>query len=144
MHVRMVVIFNFSHVIGEKKSDRLYRRRQTVTALDQDFIGSSIALFAAPSSEAVDVIGKIEVGEGLPHPMMNGEWIKTEAQNPAYMLYEGRSLDNALNYADSCNFNLVHIGDIFKSWGHFDLHTLVFRREQSKLKLYRQGESSWH
>ena len=52
-------------------------RKQTVTALDKDFIGSAIALFAAPSSEAIDVIGKIEVGEGLPHPMINGEWIKS-------------------------------------------------------------------
>ncbi|MCM0711096.1 MULTISPECIES: hypothetical protein [Parabacteroides] len=112
-------------------------RRQTVTALDQDFIGSSIALFAAPSSEAVDVIGKIEVGEGLPHPMMNGEWIKKrKLQNPAYMLYEGRSLDNALNYADSCNFNLVHIGDIFKSWGHFDLHTSRFPEGAEQIKAF--------
>lgn len=112
-------------------------RRQTVTALDQDFIGSSIALFAVPSSEAIDVIGEIEVEEGLPHPMINGEWIKKrENQNPAYMLYEGNSLDNALNYADSCNFTLVHIGDIFKSWGHFDLHTSRFSEGAKQIKAF--------
>ena len=112
-------------------------RKQTVTALDKDFIGSAIALFAAPSSEAIDVIGKIEVGEGLPHPMMNGEWIKKrKLQNPAYMLYEGRSLDYALDYADSCNFNLVHIGDIFKSWGHFDLHTSRFPEGAEQIKAF--------
>ena len=114
-------------------------RKQTVTALDKDFIGSAIALFAAPSSEAIDVIGKIEVGEGLPHPMINGEWIKKRKnQNPAYMLYEGNSLDNALDYADSCNFNLVHIGDIFQSWGHFDLHTSRFPEGAKQIKAFTE------
>lgn len=112
-------------------------RKQTVTAYDQDFIGSAIALFAAPSSKAVEVIGQIELQEGLPHPQIDGEWIKTRAhQNPAYMLYEGSSLDNALNYADSCNFKLVHIGDIFKSWGHFDLQTSRFPKGAEQIKAF--------
>lgn len=112
-------------------------RRQTVTALDQDFIGSSIALFAAPSSKTLDVVGNIEINEGLPHPMINGEWIKKRNNaNPAYMLYEGSSLDNALDYADSCDFKLVHIGDIFKSWGHFDLHTSRFPEGAKQIKAF--------
>lgn len=102
-------------------------RKQFVSAWNQDYIGTSIALFATPKVDVVDVIGKIEVAEGLPHPEVNGVWIKRlKHQNPAYMLYEGNSLDNALDYADSCNFDLIHIGDIFKSWGHFDLHTSRF------------------
>lgn len=115
----------------------LYGRKQTVTATDQDYIGSAIALFAAPSSKAVEVIGNIEQGEGLPHPIMDGEWIKTHTlANPAYMLYEGGSLDNALNYADSCGFHLIHIGDIFKSWGHFDLHTGRFPNGAEEIKAF--------
>ena len=112
-------------------------RRQTVTAYESDYIGSAIALFASPSAKALEVIEQIELQEGLPHPMINGEWIKTRAnQNPAYMLYEGSSLDNALNYADSCNFNLIHIGDIFKSWGHFDLHTSRFPEGAKQIKAF--------
>lgn len=112
-------------------------RRQTVTAYNQDFIGSAIALFATPSNKAIDVIGKIELQEGLPHPQIDGEWIKTRKnQNPAYMLYEGPSLDNALDYADSCNFKLVHIGDIFKNWGHFDLHTTRFPNGAEQIKAF--------
>lgn len=102
----------------------LYGRKQYVEPVDQDYIGSSITLFACPSLNTLDVIEEIELGEGLPHPMIDGVWIKRwNKANQAYMLYEGNSLDNALNYADSCNFSLVHIGDIFKSWGHFDLHS---------------------
>ena len=112
-------------------------RKQTVTPLEQDFIGSAIALFGAPSPEAVNVIGEIELQEGLPHPTIGGEWIKTRAdRNPAYMLYEGGSLDNALDYADSCGFHLVHIGDIFKSWGHFDLHTSRFPKGAEQIKAF--------
>ena len=102
-------------------------RKQFVDAVDQDFIGSSIALFGAPSAKALDVIGNIEMNEDLPHPLWDGEWIKTRKHsNPAYMLYDGRDLDKALDYADSCNFDLIHIGSIFKNWGHFDLHTKGF------------------
>lgn len=115
----------------------LYGRKQQVTALDQDYIGSSIALFAVPSSDVLDIIEQIELGENLPHPMVNGEWIKRQTlPNPAYMLYEGSSLDNALDYADSCQFHLVHIGDIFKSWGHFDLNTSRFPKGAEQIKAY--------
>ncbi len=115
----------------------LYGRKQFISALDQDFIGTSIALFAVPSDEALHVIGKIEQAEGLPHPTIDGEWIKTRANvNPAYMLYEGADLDQALDYADSCQFDLIHIGDIFKSWGHFDLHTPRFPKGASDIKAF--------
>lgn len=112
-------------------------RKQQVEPIKYDYIGSAIALFAAPSENALDVIGQIELGEGLPHPMINGEWIKKRTlPNPAYMLYEGSSLDNALDYADSCQFNLIHIGDVFKSWGHFDLHTSRFPKGAEQIKAY--------
>lgn len=112
-------------------------RKQLVEAVDQDYIGSSIAFFAAPKKEVLDVIGNIEVAEGLPHPEIGGVWIKKlESQNPAYMLYEGSSLDRALDYADSCNFDLIHIGDIFKSWGHFDLHTSRFPEGARQIKAF--------
>ncbi|MGN1265860.1 MAG: hypothetical protein ACI4UL_08585 [Muribaculaceae bacterium] len=115
----------------------LYGRRQHIVAIDQDFLGAAIAIFASPDASALDVIGNIEVAEGLPHPVINGEWVKkNKAINPAYMLYEGASLDNALNYADSCQFNLVHIGDVFKSWGHFDLHTRRFPNGAADIKRF--------
>lgn len=127
----------FSRDWRNERTIDLYGRRQHITALPVDFIGSSIALYAAPHNTAINVIGDIEVNEGLPHPTLNGEWIKTRrGANPAYMLYEGSSLDNCLNYADSCQFNLVHIGDIFKSWGHFDLHTKRFPGGAAEIKQF--------
>lgn len=115
----------------------LYGRKQQVTPVDQDYIGSSIALFALPASRTLDVIEEIEKAEGLPHPMVDGVWIKRSAlPNPAYLLYEGNSLDHALDYADSCRFNLVHIGDVFKTWGHFDLHSSRFPEGAKQIKAF--------
>lgn len=123
----------------KEKTTDLYGRRQVVTALDQDYIGTSIAFFATPPSELMDVIENIEIAENLPHPTIDGEWIKKRTlPNPAYMLYEGNSLDRALDYADSCNFTLIHIGDIFKSWGHFDLHTSRFPRGAADIKAFTE------
>ncbi len=45
-----------------------------------DFIGSSIALWGSPDSTALmDVIQDIVLSEGLPHPTVNGKWIKDPA-----------------------------------------------------------------
>lgn len=97
-------------------------RRQYVEPIDVDFIGSGIAMFGCPEPQTLDLIEEIELGEGLPHPMIDGVWLKRwDKANQAYMLYEGGSMDNAMDYADSCNFKLIHAGDMFSSWGHFGL-----------------------
>lgn len=115
----------------------IYGRKQQVEAVEQDYINSSIALFAASSDKVLEIIGKIEQGEGLPHPMADGVWIKQrKLPNPAYMLYDGRDLDRGLDYADSCNFHLLHIGDIFKSWGHFELNTSRFPQGATQIKAF--------
>lgn len=98
-----------------------------VEPVDVDFIGTSIALFGCEESKTLDIIEQIELNEGLPHPMIEGSWLKRwEKQDRAYMLYEGSDVDNAFNYADSCDFELIHIGDLFSSWGHFGLETKRF------------------
>ncbi|CAG5003746.1 hypothetical protein DYBT9275_03221 [Dyadobacter sp. CECT 9275] len=100
------------------------KQPQQVPALDADFAGSAIAIFACPETETLNTIEKIEIAEGLPHPMLDGVWIKRSPRmGEAYMLYEGNQLMNSLTYAKQLNFKLVHIGDVFKSWGHFGLET---------------------
>ena len=113
-----------------------YFGKQQISPMNQDYIGSAIALFASPSKDVLDVIEDIELKEGLPHPTLDGKWIKRDLSAEAYMLYEGSNLDHALDYADSCNFNLIHIGDIFKSWGHFDLHSARFPEGTAQVKAF--------
>jgi hypothetical protein len=100
-------------------------RKQFVQPIEVDFIGSSIAFFGCPEANTLDVIEKIELGENLPHPMYNGEWIKRSARpGEAYLLND--LTPHAVEYAKACGFTHIHAGDIFKTWGQFDLHTKRF------------------
>jgi hypothetical protein len=50
---------------------------QYAEPIDVDFVGSAVAMFGCPEPLTLDLIEKIELGEGLPHPMLNGVWIKS-------------------------------------------------------------------
>ena len=43
---------------------------------DGGITGSKIALFGCKPEEVLDVIEEIELAEGLPHPLLDGEWAK--------------------------------------------------------------------
>jgi hypothetical protein len=108
---------------------------QDVQPVNVDYIGTAIALFGCPEPKTLDMIEAIELGEGLPHPMLDGVWVKRSPRTAdAYMLYEGKDPNNALNYATALNFKLIHIGDVFKSWGHFELETNRFPKGAAGIK----------
>jgi hypothetical protein len=116
--------YRIPRVITAWEASKEYK--QYVEPIDVDFAGSSIALFGCPAGQVLDVIEKIELGEGLPHPLLNGIWLKrSPIPGEAYLLNEG---DPALSikYAKACGFKLIHIGDFFQSWGHFGLNTKRF------------------
>ena len=97
--------------------------KQYVEPIDVDFAGSAIALFGCPAEKALDIIEKIELGEGLPHPELDGFWIKrSTVPGQAYLLNEGDP-SKSMQYAKECGFKLIHLGDFFQSWGHFGLKT---------------------
>lgn len=56
--------------------ERSRPRHQVSDPVDVDFIGSGIALYACPDDVGLATIEKIILGEGLPHPVMNGKWIR--------------------------------------------------------------------
>jgi hypothetical protein len=106
---------------------KIGNKMQAVQPVNSDVIGSAIAFFGCPQSATLDVIEKIELAENLPHPMLNGIWVKSSQRtSDAYMLYEGNNVNQSLVYAKDLNFRLIHIGDVFKSWGHFELDTKRF------------------
>jgi hypothetical protein len=99
-----------------------------------DFTGSAIAIFGCPSEQTLDFIEKIEMGENLPHPELNGDWIKrSPIPGQAYLLNEGDPA-TSLKYANECGFKLIHIGDFFQSWGHFGLKTKRFPNGAEDIK----------
>lgn len=92
---------------------------------DCQLAGTKIALFGVPEKEALQVIGTIEQGEGLPHPMLNGKWIKdpdSGAGNP-YLIttFTEANMDELLEYAKRIGFYSIYHSHPFENWGHFDL-----------------------
>ena len=54
---------------------------------DGGYIGSKIALFGCPVKNALETIGKIEIAEGLPHPMIDNKWGKiAPSASSAYLI----------------------------------------------------------
>lgn len=66
-----------------------------------DFIGSSVALWGSPDDIALmDVIQDIVLSEGLPHPTVNGKWIKDPTSFVPDIICYGNRYDSIISYAD--------------------------------------------
>jgi len=100
-------------------------------------IGSKIALFACAEKQALQRIGEIELAEGLPHPTINGIWIKQSPETGrAYLIsdFDESNIDAMLAYTKQAGLmSLYHEGP-FKSWGHFILDPRKFPNGNAGMK----------
>lgn len=104
---------------------------------DADIKGCSFALFACEKEAALAVIGEIEMGEGLPHPMLVGEWLKTSRKAVcSYMISEFGvdNIDKMLAYAKKGGFSYLYHPEPFDTWGHFELRKDQFPQGDTSLK----------
>ncbi len=102
-----------------------------------DLTGSAIALFACPAERALEVIGAIELAEGLPHPLLQGQWAKTSPDaTAAYLIadFSEETLDRALGYAESAGLRYLYHPDPFVSWGHYELRPAAFPEGDRSLR----------
>lgn len=96
---------------------------------DGGVIGSKIALFGCPASEALKTIGEIEVIEGLPHPMIDGVWGKVSPGATAAYLIVGfgeNTIDEAIAITKRAGLKYLYHGGPFSTWGHFQLNPSQF------------------
>ncbi|NQU54136.1 MAG: hypothetical protein HQ522_16535 [Bacteroidetes bacterium] len=78
-----------------------------------DYIGSSIALWGSPDSTALlDVIQDIVISEGLPHPTINGKWVKDPARYVPDVSTSGALYDSTIAYTSRLGFKAVHANDL--------------------------------
>ena len=105
---------------------------------DGGVIGSKIALFGCPVGQALQTLGVIELEEGLPHPMIDGEWVKTAPNaNAAYLItsFTEDNVDQAIALTQKAGLkHLYHYGKTFENWGHFDLYKGEFPNGVEGLK----------
>ena len=75
------------------------------------------------------MIGEIEMGEGLPHPMLDGEWLKASRKAVcSYMISEFAWIISIKCSLMQKEAFLSIIGP-FDTWGHFELRKSSFLRE---------------
>ncbi|QHW33474.1 hypothetical protein GZH47_23525 [Paenibacillus rhizovicinus] len=91
---------------------------------EAELTGTGIALFGCPAGLVLEVIEAIELGEGLPHPMLEGEWAKTSAAaTQSYLItdFSEATIEEAVRYTKQAGLKYVYHPDPFAKWGHFVL-----------------------
>jgi hypothetical protein len=99
--------------------------------------GSALAVFGAAPADVLPLIGKIELAEGLPHPVIDGEWIKTSGlPGRPYLIanFSERTIDAMLEYTRRLGFLTLYHSGPFKTWGHFDLLEDLFPNGRAGFK----------
>jgi hypothetical protein len=99
--------------------------------------GSALALFGAAPSEVLPLIGRIEMAEGLPHPVIDGTWVKTSpAPGRPYLIaaFSEADIDAMLGYMRRLGFTTLYHSGPFKTWGHFDLLEDLFPNGRAGFK----------
>ena len=99
---------------------------------DGGIIGSKIALFGCKPEEVLDVIEEIELAEGLPHPLLDGEWAKRSKRAVSAYLIQDFTPENyrkAIELTKKAGLKYLYHGEPFKNWGHFDLRNKMSRED---------------
>jgi hypothetical protein len=81
-------------------------RHQYVDPVDADYIGSSIAFYGCPDTLGLNVIEKIVLNEGLPHPTIEGKWIKDPAAYRPDIAWSGVH-DSLISYAKQTGLKAI-------------------------------------
>lgn len=104
---------------------------------DNGVIGSKIALFGCPVDETLQTLGKIELAEDLPHPMINKQWGKlAKSASSAYLIldFSEATIEEAIAYTKEAGLDYLYHPGPFKNWGHFELEESSFPNGWDGLK----------
>jgi len=114
-----------------------FQNMPVVPLPDETVLGSKIALFGVPEKVVLETIGKIELTEGLPHPMFNGEWIKQSPQlGRSYIIsnFTENEVDEMIRNTQRAGLmSLYHEGP-FKTWGKYEFNPKYFPNGKEGVK----------
>ena len=89
---------------------------------DAHIKGAKIALFACKQKDALERLGEIEIEQGLPHPMIEGEWGKvSRAAMRSYLIsnFYQDDMDFVIEKAKMAGLKYIYHDGPFQAWGHF-------------------------
>ena len=131
----LVQLTSFDHTRGrfvgfvEHGNEKL---RKSVPISGMTVIGSAVALFGCPAGKAreLSVVEKIELREGLPHPIFAGHWNKYSKEGQKFCIwadYNQKNCDDYLMLSKEMGARILcRPGGFSKNWGHFDISPLIY------------------
>jgi len=94
---------------------------------DASVVGAAVAILCAENADALlDLIGEMELAEGLPHPTHHGVWAKKDPSAASYyLIIDGAEMTNEQRIAAAqyAGVNCVYFADVIGRWGHFAVNT---------------------
>lgn len=89
---------------------------------DAQIVGAKMGFFACRRADALERIGRLELEQGLPHPMIEGQWGKVaRGAMRSYLItsFGVESIDDVIEKAKLAGLRYIYHEHPFHSWGHF-------------------------
>ena len=141
-----LTLTSFDHTRGVYR-DRDFRKEKDALRESRPIpvtvLGSSIALYSSKAGKdnELDAIERIELNEGLPHPMFEGKWNKRSTEGQKFCIwayYDTSTFDECLAMSKKMGARIIcKSGGVFDNWGRFDPEKKIYpegiktMREQS-------------
>jgi len=114
-----------------------YVQMPVVPLPNETVLGSKIAMFGVPQKDVLETIGKIEIAEGLPHPLFKGEWIKQSPEiGRSYIIsnFTEADVDEMILHTKRAGLmSLYHEGP-FTTWGTYAFNPKYFPNGKEGVK----------
>jgi len=122
----------------DRTSDRIaYNGLLAVAIPGETVLNSSIALYGCSPEKELETIGKIEIAENLPHPMLDGKWVKELSRKyhtKFLTAFSERNIDECLEIAKKSNVHVIRMKGLYDSWGHYEVNKYFFPNGLKGLK----------
>ncbi len=119
--------------------------RFAVPGPDGKIENAAIALIGTDSADTlIDIIGDLELEEGLPHPTYKGIYAKKNKQVSSYYLIIKKNQftnEELIDLAARAGVCCIYFTDVFSSWGHFDISPAYERGAEQVHELADYAES---
>lgn len=98
---------------------------EAISAPEGSIVGAAVILtYASCAEDMLRDISDIELEEGLPHPLLDGEWAKTNPHAAdIYFDFNTSDIDSQIRIVERAGSEWIYFSDPFKSWGQFDVST---------------------
>ncbi|MEW6751408.1 MAG: hypothetical protein AB1505_10585 [Candidatus Latescibacterota bacterium] len=99
--------------------------------------GARIAVIAAPREQLPEIIEEVEVEQGLPHPLLDGQWLRSHpGRSASYLMVYGLSeetIDDVIDFARG-GFGCVEILNWWQSTPTYEPHRTLYPGGMAGLK----------